>query len=156
MTEQTTLELAKKRLEELVSFFGVNADVEARETDEGIELDVGTSPVTPRLIGHRGDTLRAIEFLVNQMVKHADGEAPRVSVDVAGYKQARRAALEEMAREVAARVAETGQEEELAPMNPAERRTVHMALRDLPDIATESRGEDRSRRIVVVPATKAE
>ena len=152
MTEEATLALAKQRLEELVSFFGVNADVEAHQTDEGIELDVPTSTVTPRLIGHRGDTLRAIEFLINQMLKHADGEAPRVSVDVAGYKQARRAALEEMAREVATRVAESGQEEELAPMNPAERRIVHMALRDLPQIATESRGEDRSRRIVVVPA----
>jgi len=123
-----TTELAKKRLEELVSFFGVNAQVEAHETDEGIALDVAASDVTPRLIGHRGDTLRAIEFLLNQIIKRAVEDAPRISVDVAGYKEARRAALEELAREVATRVTETGQEEELKPMNPAERRIVHMAL----------------------------
>ncbi|HSX02858.1 MAG TPA: R3H domain-containing nucleic acid-binding protein [Candidatus Saccharimonadia bacterium] len=143
---------ARRRLEELVSFFGVNAEAEVRQTEEGIELDLASTPATPRLIGHRGETLRAIEFLVNQMIKHTDGDAPRVLVDVAGYKKARRASLEEMAREVAQRVVETGREEELKPMNPAERRIVHMALREIPEVATESRGEDRSRRIVVLPA----
>ncbi len=73
-------------------------------------------------------------------------------MDVAGYRAARRESLEELAREVAARVADTGQEEELKPMNPAERRIVHMVLRDLPGVATESRGEDRQRRIVVLPS----
>jgi spoIIIJ-associated protein len=150
MTEISAL--AKQRLEELVSFFGINAQVEVSETEEGIALDIAASEVTPRLIGHRGDTLRALEFLINQMIKHADGAAPRVAVDVAGYRAARKASLEELAREVAARVAASGQEEELKPMNPAERRIVHMVLRDLPEVATESRGEDRERRIVVVPA----
>ena len=59
------------------------------------------SPVSPRLIGHRGDTLRATEFLVGQMVKRHDPLAPRVLVDVAGYKRSRREALEQMAAEVA-------------------------------------------------------
>jgi spoIIIJ-associated protein len=147
--------LAKRRLEELVSIFGVNADAEVQETEEGIALDIAATPATPRLIGHHGETLRALEYLVNQMVKRDHGDAPRVAVDIAGYRAARRDQLEQMAREVAARVAETGQEEELKPMNPAERRIVHMVLRDLPGVDTESRGEDRSRRIVVLPKTSA-
>ncbi len=150
MTE-TTIELAKRRLEELVSFFGINAEASVRESEDGLELEIASTPATPRLIGHRGETLRALEFLVNQMVKHADAGAPRVLVDVAGYRKARRAALEDLARETARRVIESGQEEELKPMNPAERRIVHMALREIPEVSTESRGEDRSRRIVVLP-----
>ncbi len=147
--------LAKVRLEELVAFLGVNVTVQAQETEDGIALDIAASASTPRLIGHRGETLRSLEYLVNQIVKQADNTAPRVSVDVAGYRAARRESLEEMAREVATRVVETGQEVELRPMNPAERRIVHMALREMEGIVTESRGEDRSRRIVVMPAKNA-
>lgn len=145
---------AKQRLEELVSFFGINVEAEVHETEEGIELEIASSPATPRLIGHHGETLRSIEYLLSQMMKRVDGDAPRISVDIAGYKQARRASLEEMAREVANRVVESGEEVELKPMNPAERRIVHMALRELTDVATESRGEGRTRRIVVLPASK--
>jgi spoIIIJ-associated protein len=147
----TTL-VAKQRLEEIVSFFGVNVDVAATLTEDGIELDIGSSPMSPRLIGHRGETLRAIEFLLNQMMKRHDGEAPRILVDVAGYKQARRESLMQLAQDVAARVKDTGAEEELKPMNPAERRIVHMALREIDGVETESRGTDHDRRIVVKPA----
>lgn len=146
------LEVSKHQLEMLVSFFGINAQVEATETDEGILLDIASSPQTPRLIGYHGDTLRAIEFLMNQISKRSDENGPRISVDVAGYKAARRQSLEDMARETAQRVVSSGSEEELAPMNPAERRIVHMALREIPGITTESRGEDRARRIVILPA----
>lgn len=150
-----TAATAKRRLEELVSFFGINADVTASESDEGIALDITASPQTPRLIGYHGETLRAIEFLINQIMKRADGASPRVSVDVAGYKQQRRESLESKARGAAERVIAGGTEEEMEPMNPAERRIVHMAVRDIPGIATESRGEDRERRIVIVPSVES-
>lgn len=148
---ETTL-VAKQKLEELVSFFGANVDVEADETDDGIELDIAGSVTSPRLIGHRGETLRAIEYLMNQMIKRVDPTAPRVLVDVAGYKQTRKEALQEMARELAERVKESGEEEELKPMNPAERRIVHMTLREIEGVASESKGLDRERRIIVRPA----
>lgn len=147
-----TLEFAKLRLEELVSFFGVNVTVAADVTDDGIELSIGSTPASPRLIGHRGETLRAIEYLLNQMVKAHDGLSPRVLVDIAGYKEARRQALAELAQAAAARVIESGAEEELKPMNPADRRIVHMALREIDGVTTQSRGDGHDRRIVVVPA----
>jgi spoIIIJ-associated protein len=150
MTETTLI--AKQRLEELVSFFGANVTVEADLTDDGIELNIAGSASTPRLIGHRGETLRAIEYLLGQMIKRIDPEAPRVLVDIAGYKQARRDALTEMAAEIATRVKASGEEEELKPMNPAERRIVHVALREIEGVDTESRGEGADRRIVVKPA----
>ena len=147
-----TIEYAKTRLEELIAFFGINAETTSKETEDGIELDIEPSASTPRLIGHHGDTLRALEYIINQMVRHHDPTAPRISVDVAGYRQARREQLEQMARDVAARVSESGEEEQLKPMNPAERRIVHMVLRDIPEVQTESRGTDRDRHIVVMPA----
>jgi spoIIIJ-associated protein len=150
MTETTLI--AKQRLEELVSFFGANVTVEADLTDDGIELNIAGSTFTPRLIGHRGETLRAIEYLLGQMIKRIDPDAPRILVDIAGYKQARRESLTELAQEIATRVKESGEEEALKPMNPAERRIVHMALREIEGIDTESRGEGQGRHIVVKPA----
>lgn len=147
-----TAEVAKQRLEELIAFMGVNVDARAEVTDDGIELTVESTPASPRLIGHRGETLRSIEYLVNQMVKRHDAAAPRILVDIAGYKQARRHSLEELAHEVADRVKTSGQVEELKPMNPAERRIVHMTLREIEGVASESHGEGRNRRIVVKPA----
>lgn len=149
MTETTLI--AKQRLEELVSFFGANVSVDADETDDGIELNIAATRISPRLIGHRGETLRALEYLLGQMVKRIDPDAPRVLVDIAGYKQSRKESLQELAQEVAARVKESGAEEELKPMNPAERRIVHMTLRELGTVGSESRGEGKDRRIVVKP-----
>ena len=154
MTETTLV--AKQRLEEIVSFFGINADADAELTDDGIELAIASGLSTARLIGHRGETLRAIEYLVNQMVKRQDSAAPRVLVDIAGYKQARKESLQTLARELADRVKATGAEEELKPMNPAERRIVHMTLREIEGVVSESRGDGPGRRIVARPAEAAE
>jgi spoIIIJ-associated protein len=139
----------QQRLEELVSFFGINAQVHIEDTDEGMVLDVAAAEGTARLIGYHGDTLRSLEYLLNQIVRQDGTAEGRIMVDVGGYQRARRGSLEETAREVAARVASSGQEEELPPLNPAERRLVHMALRDQTDVMTESRGEGKGRRIVI-------
>jgi spoIIIJ-associated protein len=147
-----TAQIAKQRLEEVISFLGVNVDAQAEVTEDGIELTVAATPATPRLIGHRGETLRAIEYLVSQMIKRQEPDAPRILVDIAGYKQARRRTLEDLAHEVATKVIEAGQAEELAPMNPAERRIVHMTLRTIPGVHSESTGTGKGRRITVSPA----
>jgi spoIIIJ-associated protein len=142
-------DLAKRRVEELVSFFEINADVKVTETDEAIELEILNNEATARLIGTRGETLRSIEHLVNMMVKRATTERVRVNLDVAGYKKARDAGLEKMATDAAQKVLATGEEEVLRPMSPSERRVVHLALKDSEGIVTESRGEDPRRFIVV-------
>lgn len=145
-------DIAAHKTSELVAFFGINAEVTWSETEDGLTLNIEAPQASARLIGHHGETLRALEYLVNQMMKRVDDQFTRLSLDVAGYREARRHSLEDMAREVAERVKTSGQEEELRPMNPAERRIVHMALREIEGVATESRGEDRNRRIVVLPA----
>ena len=151
MSELATL--VKNRLEELVSFMGINAEAVVTEDEEGIKLNIVSSQETARLIGHHGETLRSIEYLVGQMARHVDPDAPRVLVDVAGYRESRREQLAEKAKEIAARVIAGGREEEMRPMNPADRRIVHMTLQEMDGITTESRGEARTRRIVVMPAS---
>ena len=150
MSELATL--VKNRLEELISFTSINVEAEVVEDDDGIKLNITSGSSTARLIGHHGETLRAIEFLVSQMARHVDPDAPRVSVDVAGYREARREQLADRAREVAARVIASGREEEFKPMNPADRRIIHLTLQGMEGVSTESRGEARTRRTVVKPA----
>lgn len=150
MTE-TAAQLAKRRLEELVSFFGVNADAAVVESEAGIELEIEADS-SGRLIGYHGETLRAVQYLVNQMVQKT-GEKRHVYVDVAGYKKARAYSLEKQARETAERVIASGAEAAMPAMNAAERRIVHMALRDLGTVDTDSRGEEPKRYIVVLPKT---
>jgi spoIIIJ-associated protein len=147
---ETAPQLAKRRLEELVSFFGVNAEASVNETEDGIELEIAADS-SGRLIGYHGETLRALQYLVNLMTQKS-GENRRVYLDVAGYKKARAYSLEKQARETAERVLASGVEEALPPMNAAERRIVHMALRDLGTVGTDSRGEEPKRYIVVLPA----
>ena len=144
--------LAKRRVEEIVSFFEINADVKVTETPEAIELEILNNEASARIIGTRGETLRSIEHLVNMMVKRATTERVRVNLDVAGYKKARDAGLEKMAQEVAKKVLNSGTEEELRPMTPAERRVVHLALKEIGGIVSDSRGKDPKRFIVVQKA----
>lgn len=140
-------EEAKRRLEELISFFGVNADASVAESDGRVELSV-LSDTTGRLIGHRGETLRAIEYLVNMIMKEA-APGVRVGVDIGGYRQAQAHQLQTYAVGVAEKVIETGEEAVLRPMTAAERRLVHMALAELSGVETESRGEDPQRQVVI-------
>ena len=148
MTE-TSAQLAKRRLEEIVSFFGVNADASVSETEAGIELEIEADS-SGRLIGYHGETMRAMQYLVNLMVQKS-GEKRRIYIDIAGYKKARAYNLEKQAHEVAERVVATGVEEVMPPMNPAERRIVHLALREIDTVETDSRGEEPKRSVVVLP-----
>ena len=140
--------LAKLRLEEMLSFFGVNANIKVTEEDNVITLNVETD-TTGRLIGHRGETLRALQHVLNALVRSRTTESVFISVDIAGYKQAQAERVAAKATEAADKVMSTGKEQYLRPMNAAERRLVHMALAAIPEVVTESVGVDPNRRVVI-------
>jgi spoIIIJ-associated protein len=142
---------AKVHLEELLTFFGVNAKVQVKQEDDRIELTVDAD-TAGQLIGHKGETLMAIQHLVNMMVRNHTTERLYVGVDIAGYKQARTEQLMQQAQTWAQKVISSGEEESLRPMNARERRIVHMALSEIPGIVTESVGVDPKRRIVIKKA----
>jgi spoIIIJ-associated protein len=103
------------------------------------------------LIGRKGETLGAFQFMVNYIVRGQTGEQSRVNIDIEGYKQRRREVLEAQARSIATRVIASGHSFTLDPMSPSERRIIHMVLSDRSDVSTESSGEEGSRRITVLP-----
>ncbi len=140
--------LAKLRLEETIAFFGLNVSVHATTRDNTIELSVDTD-TTGRLIGHRGETLGALQQLLNAIVRAHTDERIFVNIDIADYKKGRAEHLSEKVKDDARKVIETGTPKHLRPMNAAERRIVHMALADMVEVYTESEGEGRERCVVI-------
>jgi spoIIIJ-associated protein len=103
------------------------------------------------LIGRRGDTLRSLQFLVNTLVQRSSGRWPQIVIDIGNYRQRRQESLEGLARRVAEQVRTSGRAHQLDPMQPYDRRIIHMALREDTTVRTESTGEGENRRITVYP-----
>ena len=102
------------------------------------------------LIGRRGQTLQALQFLVNLIVRK-QFEGVRVVLDVENYRQRRESQLRDMATKVAERVAQTNRSITLEPMPPADRRIIHTSLTDHPGVSTESTGEGEGRKVTIMP-----
>ncbi len=143
---------AKKYLEDLLSFFGLNTDVYATCSDEEvIELHIPSTHLNGFLIGQRGETLRAIQFMVGNALKNNGHEISRVSVDVAEYKKARADRVAKQAEDWVRGVKASGKPMELNPMNAADRRVIHK-LAGESGLLTESIGEGYDRHIVLKPS----
>lgn len=151
--KEDTLALAKLRAEELVAFFGVNTTAKVQEDDGIIKVTI-ESDANGRLIGYRGETLRAMQYILSSLVRAAAEENVRLSLDIAGYKQARAESLEAKAKETAQKVLATGKAIRLNPMSAGERRVVHMALQEVEGVTTESEGAEPHRRLVIKKAAE--
>lgn len=150
--DEHLLALAKLRLEEVLAFFEINATIKVTEEGNLILLNIDTTD-SGRLIGRRGETLQAIQHLMNALVRHHSQDRVFVNVDVAGYKQGQIDLLSAHAKAAAAKALATSREQLLRPMNAAERRIVHMALAKIPTVVTESVGNDPNRRVVIKKRT---
>ena len=104
------------------------------------------------LIGRGGETLRGLQFLVNFMANVQLGFRPNSIIDVGEYQERRKKSLQNMARNVSLEVAQTGRSITLEPMSAYDRRLVHLALSDNPEVVTQSVGSGADRQIVVSPA----
>lgn len=142
-------------LEQVVRLMGMEGSVVSEPVPgEGtVILKVSTTD-SAMLIGRKGRTLNALQYLVNRMVHRDDSDADRVVVDIEGYLERRRATLEDMARRVAERVERSGRRTRLKPLSPQERRIVHVALQDHPGVRTFSVGSDVMRCVVIAPASE--
>ena len=105
------------------------------------------------LIGRRGETLRSLQYLTCLLISRKIQRWPSLAVDVEDYKARREKTLTELARRMADRVRATRESVPLEPMPAYERRIVHLALRDDPDVFTESYGQDEKRKVVILPKT---
>lgn len=119
-------------------------------SDDEVSVDIFGGDAG-RLIGKNGRTLAALEQIVNAVINRREDSNVRVNVDVGGYKRRRDDRLREQAKKIAAQVRKRGEPIELEPMSAAERRVVHMAVADDPEVTSESTGEGRDRRVVLKP-----
>ena len=148
-------EIARGLVEGLLKHMGVRAQVSVRTGAEPITLDISGRDLGA-LIGWRGETLRALQAVTNVMVGKHLAEGERVIVDVERYRQRREHTVREIAMRAARQVKMTGDAITLDAMQPFERRAIHLALEDDPEVTSSSIGEEPERRVVVGPRKTAE
>lgn len=142
---------AKKYLEDLLSFFGLNTDVYATSDDEVIQLSVPSTHLNGFLIGVRGDTMRSLQYLTSTALKNNGHDYTRVNVDIADYKKQRAERLRERAEEWVKQVRDSGESMDLEPMNAADRRIVHQLAAEY-GLTSDSAGDGQGRHIVLKPS----
>jgi spoIIIJ-associated protein len=135
-------------LKKICSTMGVVAEFEPGKRGEHWIINISGAELGI-LIGRRGDTLEALQYLTNLAVAKQLSEKVRIIVDVEGYRQRREETLVRLAKRLSDKVKRTGSRVVLEPMNPHERRIIHTALQDDNRISTFSEGEEPNRKVVI-------
>lgn len=148
MNKEESTEFARNYLADLLSFFGVNAAVEATTEDDVIELSVPSTEINSLLIGRNAETLRSLQYLVSNVLRNKGAALSRVNIDIADYKKQRAERVAKQAREWIEEVRRTGSSH-VARLNPADRRIVHQVATEYSDIRTFSEGEGQDRTITI-------
>jgi spoIIIJ-associated protein len=131
---------------------GVGGRVDIREDDDAV-VATCSAPDVALLIGRHGQTIDAVQYLLNAITHRAYGdERKEVVVDAAGYRDRRRVTLESLAVRTAQQVLSSGESVELEPMTAVERKVVHLKLKELAGVETTSEGTEPNRYVVVLPA----
>lgn len=148
MNKEEAVQFARKYLEDILSFFGVNIMVNVTVEDDVIELTVPSTEESSVLIGRGGETLRALQYMVSTALRNKDAEIVRVNVDIADYKKQRADKIAETAVGWIEEVRKTG-DSHVAHLNAADRRVVHRLVADYEDVESFSEGEGRERVIII-------
>jgi spoIIIJ-associated protein len=142
---------ARMLMVRLLDAFGVDGRVDVREDDAAVTVTCSGADVAI-LIGRHGQTIDAVQYLMNAMSHRVHGdERKEVIVDAAGYRARRRTTLESLAVRTAQQVRTSGERVELEPMTAVERKVVHLKLKEFEGIETASEGTEPNRYVVVLP-----
>lgn len=143
--------VAEEFLTGVLERMGVEAALETRLDEDNIVVINIAGEDLGLVIGRRGQTLDALQFLVNQVANKSGGARARIVLDAQGYRERRAEALAGLARRMAERARRERRKVTLEPMNALERRVVHLALANVPGVETYSEGQEPERRIVIAP-----
>jgi len=135
----------------LVSDIGLSAECELYSCEDGTRRIIISGDDASVLIGHHGDTLDALQYLTGIVSAKSGEKHMRVYIDTGSYRARREEALERLAKKCADRVLKTGRSLPLEPMNPNERRIVHMVIQNIDGLESYSKGEGAARRVVITP-----
>ncbi|HEX3006498.1 MAG TPA: RNA-binding cell elongation regulator Jag/EloR [Bacteroidales bacterium] len=144
---------AVRFLREILVNMGISAQVEMFKKPDHIIMNIKGEDLGA-LIGRRGQTLDALQYLVNLAINKKAEERERIIIDVEGYRKRREEILRKMALQTAEKVKRQGKKEIMLPMSPQERRIIHLTLQDMDDIITYSEGEEPYRRVIISPQDK--
>ncbi|GAA0123630.1 MAG: protein jag [Clostridium argentinense] len=140
---------AKNFLREILDSMDMKAEIRVKEENDEIRINL-IGPNMGILIGYRGETLDSLQYLVSLVVnKDHDEEYKRVILDTENYRYNRQETLKRLASKMANKVKLSGKTLKLEPMNPYERRVIHSALQNDPNVKTYSEGEEPKRRVVI-------
>ena len=142
------VELAKEYLAQMIEAFGLNAQYNFTREYGGCCLNI-VGDGLGAIIGRRGETLDAIQYLVSLVANRSDGEYLRLTVDCGNYRKKRKETLEALAKKLAEQVLKTNVSKTLEPMNPFERRTIHAIVSEIEGVSSSSIGEEPNRRVVI-------
>ncbi len=138
-----------KAILEGMGFSGVG--VTAKETDEDIFFEITCEEDYGNIIGRRGETLDALQYLTRLFVNRFEDNNKRVALNVGDYRSRREETLKSLAKRQATRVLKNGRSSALEPMNPYERRVIHTAIQEIEGVTSHSIGEGDRRRVVITP-----
>ena len=148
--DETGLALAKETLENILALIPVETTVNADRIDGNIALNI-EGDKSGLLIGRKGQTLDALQFIVNKIVNKALEKKMRVFVDSENYRQRRKESLTQMALRMGDKAKRIGKPVATNPLNPRERRIVHLTLREDENLNTKSKGEGLLKKVVIIP-----
>ena len=147
---EAVAEMAQKTSEEIISYVVDDATVTVEKSPDVIKvkIDAGNAAI---LIGKHGRTLDALQFIIRKIVRKKTNTKVRISFDVEGYRDRRKASLTQMALRLGEKVKRSGKPATISPMNAYDRRIIHIALKDDTSVKTQSKGGGLFRKLVILP-----
>lgn len=153
--EENPAQKAQNYVASIMNNFGIKSEIKSSYEDETVNLEIiGDSEEVGKIIGRRGDTLDALQYLTSLVVNKGEENYIRVTIDTENYRGKREETLIKLAKRMAGVVSRTRKSVTLEPMNPNERRIIHSALQEYRNVTTYSTGKDPNRCIVITTKKK--
>lgn len=150
----TKAALSERYIRNVLEAAGVeNVTVSVTEVENGAEIEVGGDGIE-EFIGKKGESLDSLQYLTSLACNKIDREFYRISIDSNGFREKRKAQLEDLARKIAAGVKKNGRTSALEPMNPYERRIIHAAVSEIEGVSSRSVGEEPYRKVLISSTEK--
>ena len=146
--EPSKAEIAADYVKSILKCMDIDAELNVTENEDGALIEI-VGDTTGAVIGKRGETLDAIQYLASMTANKNDKEYYRINLDSCGYREKRKATLENLAHKIAKSVLKTGKTSTLEPMNPYERRIIHAAVSEIEGVTSKSIGEEPYRKVVI-------
>lgn len=151
LEENNPAQEAAEYLKKILTQMGVpDVEIEIKEEETGAALTLSGEDIG-FIIGHRGETLDALQYLSSLVANHVEESYYRITLDVGNYREKRKETLESLGKKMAMRAVKTGRNSSLEPMNPYERRIIHTAVQAVEGAKSWSEGEDLARHVVIGP-----